>query len=90
LDFGAFDFLVRAGAPVFLEVNPGGDWQWIEASAGVAAVTTAVTRMLRDRHLERPVPDSAAPARATHRLDLLRFLAGSSPAEPSRPPPGHG
>jgi hypothetical protein len=50
LEFGAFDFLIRAGAPVFLEANPDGDWDWAERVAGGEAVTRAVAAMLAGLH----------------------------------------
>jgi hypothetical protein len=66
LRYGAFDFLVRDGTPVFLEVNPDGDWRWAEQRARTGPVTTAVTRMLADLHRElRPGA-----------FDLLAFLTG--------------
>ena len=31
LEFGAFDFAVdKFGDPVFLEINPNGQWYWLE------------------------------------------------------------
>jgi len=68
LDYGAFDFLMRRSAPVFLEVNVTGDWSWIEDLAGTGEVTAAVARMLRDLSM------LAAPGKR-QRLDLLGFLA---------------
>jgi len=65
LRFGAFDFLMRAGEPVFLEVNPDGDWHWAERRAGTTAVTEAVTSMLATLHRATP----PAPK------DLLTLLA---------------
>ena len=50
LELGAFDFLVEAGAPVFLEANPDGDWDWAERMAGGEAVTRAVAAMLASLH----------------------------------------
>lgn len=69
LRYGAFDFLVRDGSPVFLEANPDGDWQWLERKAGTDAVTLGVARMLADLHR------SAVPGPAGS-LDLTGFLAG--------------
>jgi glutathione synthase/RimK-type ligase-like ATP-grasp enzyme len=35
LRYGAFDFIVRPGGEeVFLEVNPTGEWAWLENSLG--------------------------------------------------------
>jgi hypothetical protein len=72
LRFGAFDFLVRGGRPVFLEVNPDGDWRWAELKSGTATVTRAAARMLAERHHEL----RAAMRGAGGRLDLLSFLSG--------------
>ncbi len=36
LEFGAFDFILgKDGGTYFLEVNPNGQWYWLEESAGV-------------------------------------------------------
>jgi hypothetical protein len=67
LGYGAFDFLMDDGNPVFLEVNADGDWKWFESKAGTRTVTEAAARMLRDLHL-------AAGGR-TVSPDLLSFLA---------------
>lgn len=67
LRYGAFDFLIGSGPPVFLEVNPDGDWRWIEERTGRAPVTLAVARMIADLHA-RHAPGGG-------RLDLIRFLA---------------
>ena len=69
LTYGAFDFLVRNGMPVFLEVNPDGDWRWAEQKARTMAVTLAVARMLAelDRELQ--------PGNDTRSFDLLTFLS---------------
>jgi hypothetical protein len=69
LRYGAFDFLVRDGAPVFLEVNPDGDWSWAETLSGAAPVTAAAAGMLCDLHRAR-LP--AGPGQ----FSLLGFLAG--------------
>ncbi|MET9402395.1 hypothetical protein [Kitasatospora sp. NPDC002965] len=67
LRYGAFDFLISAGGPVFLEVNPDGDWLWAEQRAGTAPVTTAVAAMLAALHREAlPTPGP---------FDLLGFLS---------------
>ncbi|MFE2105510.1 RimK family alpha-L-glutamate ligase [Kitasatospora sp. NPDC059463] len=50
LRFGAFDFLLSAGTPVFLEVNPDGDWRWAERRARGTPVTAAVAAMLAELH----------------------------------------
>jgi hypothetical protein len=71
LRYGAIDFLIRDGQPVFLEVNPAGDWHWAETRAGVAPVTLAAARMLCDLHRAQ-VPGGPAAGRPW----LLGFLAG--------------
>jgi hypothetical protein len=79
LRFGALDFLLQGGVPVFLEVNPDGDWRWAEHKTATMQVTMAVARMLRRLHLaardHRP-PDGHAPAAS---FDLLRFLSPGGP-----------
>lgn len=69
LRYGAFDFLVRDGTPVFLEVNPDGDWRWVERGARTSAVTLGVAAMLADLHREAACAGDHAPP-----LDLLTFL----------------
>lgn len=85
LEYGAFDFLVSGGEPIFLEANTAGDWRWLEARAGSSAVTMAVARMLRDLHLgdprRHPETDVAAGvSRQPSAIALTTFLAGP-PAE---------
>ncbi|MFB7618815.1 RimK family alpha-L-glutamate ligase [Kitasatospora sp. NPDC056181] len=68
LRYGAFDFLISAGEPVFLEVNPDGDWRWAEQRTHTEPVTVAVAAMLADLHREAsPLPGE---------FDLLGFLSG--------------
>lgn len=47
LSFGALDFLVTSsGDWVFLEINPNGQWAWIEDKTGLpiaAAIADALT-----------------------------------------------
>jgi hypothetical protein len=75
LRYGAFDFLVRAGSPVFLEVNPDGDWRWAEIRSGSSPVTAATARMLCDLHREQlPAGSRGAPGAGS--VSLLTFLAG--------------
>jgi hypothetical protein len=50
IDYGALDFLIAGGVPVFLEVNLAGDWRWLESKVRRAPVTAAVTTMLRSKH----------------------------------------
>lgn len=73
LRFGALDFLLRDGGPVFLELNPDGDWRWAEHKSATSQVTMAVARMLRRLHLD------ALDQRPPGSFDLLRFLSPSGP-----------
>lgn len=46
IDFGAYDLVVRPdGEPVFLEVNPAGQWLWLEYATG-APISSAVADLL--------------------------------------------
>ena len=62
LDVGAFDVLETADGPVFLEVNPTGDWLSFESRAGITTVTDAVVDLLADRFANHASP----PEGATH------------------------
>ncbi|WP_051760586.1 BTAD domain-containing putative transcriptional regulator [Herbidospora cretacea] len=62
LRYGAFDFLLTGDGPVFLEVNPDGDWRWFESKAGVDDVSMAALAMVRRLHRENT------------RVDLSGFL----------------
>lgn len=76
LHYGAFDFLVDDGSPVFLEVNPDGDWRWIERKIGASPVSEAAAGMLRDLHQAR-LPVADAPGQpGPGSFSLLSFLAG--------------
>ncbi|MEU4574386.1 BTAD domain-containing putative transcriptional regulator [Nonomuraea sp. NPDC023979] len=68
LRYGAFDFLLTADGPVFLEVNPDGDWRWFETKAGVDDVTIAALSMVRALH-RQSAGQSPPP------IDLAGFLA---------------
>jgi hypothetical protein len=75
LRYGAFDFLLRGDLPVFLEVNPDGDWLWAELKAQTAPVTLAVAQMLCELH-RRYRPSLATPgSRVADSFDLISFLA---------------
>jgi hypothetical protein len=83
--YGAFDFLIAEGEPVFLELNWAGDWRWFETRARARTVTNAVTAMLRDLHrravansLADQLPDQHHPSG----IDLITFLAKSGRADP--------
>jgi hypothetical protein len=67
LRYAAFDFLVRDGAPVFLEANADGDWRWVEERVGVQPVTGAVARMLAELH-------RSAGGSAPRGFDVMAFL----------------
>jgi len=46
LEFGAFDFAVsKTGQCYFLELNPNGQWYWLEDLTGVA-ISDAIARIL--------------------------------------------
>lgn len=78
LTYGAFDFLLDGGEPVFLEVNVHGDWNWFERKAGVTVVSDAVARTVRDLHRSLVAAGTGRPAPAAP-VDLLTFLgAGQS------------
>jgi glutathione synthase/RimK-type ligase-like ATP-grasp enzyme len=48
LTYGAFDFIVTpSGEHVFLEVNPSGQWAWIE-QATAQPISAAIVRTLLD------------------------------------------
>jgi hypothetical protein len=71
LRFAAFDFLLRDQTAIFLEVNPDGDWRWLETRAAQYPaefpVTSAVGQMLSRLHhgtCSRPAP-----------FNLLAFLS---------------
>ena len=74
LRYGAFDFLLRGGTPVFLEVNADGDWRWAERKAQAAPVTLAVARMLCELH-RNYCPPRAKPCRGADIFDLISFLS---------------
>ncbi|HEX3960097.1 MAG TPA: hypothetical protein VHZ03_26250 [Trebonia sp.] len=78
LEFGAFDFLIRAGEPVFLEANPDGDWDWAERMAGGEVVTHAVAAMLARLHRSVTLPASRAP------FNLVAFLTACTANQPDR------
>jgi hypothetical protein len=82
LRFGAFDFLVGDGAPVFLEVNPDGDWRWAERKSRTSVVTLAAARMLTELHHEQRQTLPATVDHGVKPLDLLAFLSGGG----GRPP----
>ena len=50
IDYGALDFLMAGGVPVFLEINLAGDWLWLETKVRRTPVTAAVAAMLRSKH----------------------------------------
>lgn len=75
LRYGAFDFLLRSGTPVFLEVNPDGDWLWVEARAQTAPVTLAVAHMLCTLHRKYRPSLTTSGSRLDGGFDLISFLA---------------
>ena len=72
LRFGAFDFLIRDGTPIFLEVNPDGDWRWAERVSRTTLVTLAAARMLTELHHEMR---QAMPRTVDHGIKPLNLLA---------------
>lgn len=78
IDYGALDFLVAGGVPVFLEVNLAGDWRWLEAKVRRAPVTAAVAAMLRRKHQAITGEAEAKPAA----LNLVTFLSSRIPPAP--------
>jgi hypothetical protein len=49
LRYGAIDFAIEKGSnrPIFLEINPTGEWYWIEAKTGLR-MTEAVADLIED------------------------------------------
>lgn len=79
LRYGAFDFLVDRGEPVFLEMNAHGDWAWFERKSGVDVVSRAAARTVRDLHA------AAVGSPFAGRVDLLAFLGAHGAGAESRP-----
>lgn len=51
LNFGAIDFVeTPAGEFVFLEINPNGQWAWIEEQTGLP-ISETIAKQLTDEHL---------------------------------------
>ena len=94
LRFGAFDFLIRDGTPVFLEVNPDGDWRWAERLSRTTVVTLAAARMLTEFHHEMRQAMPGTVDHAIKPLNLLAFLSRPSGlvalARPAPLPSGAG
>ncbi|MFC4586166.1 BTAD domain-containing putative transcriptional regulator [Sphaerisporangium corydalis] len=67
LRYGAFDFLLTEDGPVFLEVNPDGDWRWFESKAGVDDVSISALSMVRTLHRQ-------ATRQGSSTIDLAGFL----------------
>ena len=79
LRFAAFDFLIRRGRPVFLEVNPDGDWRWAERMSRTTLVTLAAARMLTELHHEMRQDMPRTVDHGIKPLNLLAFLSGPCP-----------
>ena len=56
LDVAAFDVLESADGPVFLEVNPTGDWLSFEACTGSSPITDAVVDLVGQRFITHATP----------------------------------
>ncbi|MFC0865877.1 LuxR C-terminal-related transcriptional regulator [Sphaerimonospora cavernae] len=67
LRYGAFDFLLTGDGPVFLEVNPDGDWRWFESKAGVDDVSISALSLVRTLHRQ-------ATRKGPATIDLAGFL----------------
>ena len=53
LEFGAFDFILsKSGELYFLEVNPNGQWYWLEDLTGVL-ISDAIADILINKSFER-------------------------------------
>ncbi len=72
IEFGAFDFLVDDGTPVFLEVNLAGDWRWLEGKVAGHAGHDRGSAPGSRRHAD------AAPSPRGRRVDPVTFLTGGS------------
>ena len=56
LAYGSFDFAVdNEGRWWFLEVNPNGQWLWIEHATGLAIAAAIATALRRTPETTRPV-----------------------------------
>ena len=56
LRFGAIDFVLTPdGQYVFLEINPNGQWLWIEDKLGYP-ITNRIAKWLRNHSLQRLTP----------------------------------
>ncbi|MEU8398807.1 BTAD domain-containing putative transcriptional regulator [Nonomuraea sp. NPDC048892] len=90
LRYAAFDFLLTARGPVFLEADGDGDWHWYETRAGVEDVSRAVLAMVRDLHARAarrnsaPAPGTTAemPAGRTAGRASMGRVAGRTLVEP--------
>jgi glutathione synthase/RimK-type ligase-like ATP-grasp enzyme len=49
LDFGAFDFIVNKGNYYFLEVNPNGQWYWLEESLDLSISDNIFNYLVEDK-----------------------------------------
>jgi len=55
LSYGAVDIIVTpSGRHVFLEINPGGEWFWLDDVFGPRALSTAIAETLLDGRAARP------------------------------------
>lgn len=51
LQFGAIDFVeTPTGEFIFLEINPNGQWAWIEEQTGMP-ISETIAKQLIDEHL---------------------------------------
>lgn len=75
IEYGAFDFLISGGFPVFLEVNIAGDWRWVETKVGAEPVTIAVAGMLRAMHQNSVASESIPVNQASTSVNPVTFLS---------------
>jgi glutathione synthase/RimK-type ligase-like ATP-grasp enzyme len=63
LEFGAIDLILRPdGEYVFLEINPNGQWLWLEPASGLPFTDTLADLLIERRALSSPAgPSTVAP-----------------------------
>jgi glutathione synthase/RimK-type ligase-like ATP-grasp enzyme len=60
LNFGCFDFIVpkAGGDPVFLEMNPNGQWLWVQERTGQNIASAVAEQLIQHSILDNPVPNA--------------------------------
>lgn len=51
ITFGAFDFIKMGDEYYFLEVNPNGQWLWLEEKVGIPISQSIINQLIKDVHL---------------------------------------